>query len=353
MADVLVVEDSLSTLNNIVNLLKKSGYKVFSAENGIEALELIGNNTPDLIISDIMMPAMDGFELFRRVNSDDKDDYIPFIFLTAKTELSDYREGMLAGADDYITKPFKARDLLLSVETRLKKRAKILQKIENFKNSIARNISHEFRTPLVPIIGYSQLINENYWQMQPDEILEMTEKINSSGSWLLGLIEKFLLLVELEENNSPKTADKSSLMEIMTECITRASSVSKRKEDFILNISDALLALPAAELARMITEVLENSLRFSNPGSPIEIVSSLAGDSHVVTITDYGKGMTPDQIKYLSSFLQFSRQGMHRAGLGFGLAIVKKIAEKSGADVSIESELGMYTKVRLRLPLSA
>lgn len=351
MADVLVVEDNFSTRHNIVNLLEKSGYKVFSAENGEDALGFIGSRTPDLIISDIMMPRMDGFELFRRVNSEDKNDHIPFIFLTAKTEISDYREGMLAGADDYITKPFKAKDILQSVETRLKKKAKYERKIEQFKSSITRNISHEFRTPLVPIIGYSQMISENYWQMQPEEILELTEKIHSSGNWMLKMIEKFLLLVELEEDENKSLESYASICETAARVLNRVGSASGRKDDFIVNLSEASVRIPESQLERMLVEILDNSLRFSNSGSPVEIISYSEDDFHFVTITDFGKGMTEDQIKYISSFLQYSREGMHHAGLGLGLAIVKKIAGQYGAVVSIESELGIFTKVRLRLTL--
>ncbi|MCU7497205.1 MAG: hybrid sensor histidine kinase/response regulator [Ignavibacteria bacterium] len=352
MADVLVVEDNFSTRNNIVNLLEKSGYTVLSAENGLDALELIKYETPDLVISDIMMPRMDGMELFRSVNAEDREDYIPFIFLTAKTEISDYREGMLAGADDYITKPFKAKDLLRSVETRLKKKARLERKIEKFKSSITRNISHELRTPLVPIIGYSQMIKENYRQLDPKEILEMSERINSSGSWMLRLIEKFLLLVELEENGSQEEEEGSSSMkEAVETCVARIGSLTGRKKDFMPNIKDASVKVPSSQLERMIAELLENSTRFSNSGSAIEITSYSEGDYHIVTITDSGKGMTPDQIKYASSFLQHSREGMHRAGLGLGLAIVRKIAERNGVEICIESEPGMFTKVRLKLPL--
>ncbi|MGE5353594.1 MAG: response regulator [Acidobacteriota bacterium] len=351
MASVLIVEDNFSTRHSIVSLLEKSGYSVFAAENGEEALGLMQYETPDLIISDIMMPGMDGLELFKRINDGEMNDHVPFIFLTGKTDISDQREGMLSGADDYITKPFKAMDLLKSVETRLKKKEKLDRKIEHFKSNITRNISHEFRTPLVPIIGYSQMIKENYWQLEPSEILEMTEKINSSGTWMLKMIEKFLLLVELEENINVKEEGFASISASLSSSISGLASASERKKDLIVNLSEALVRIPEAQMERMITEILDNALRFSNSGSPVEIVSYSKGDYHILTITDFGKGMTQDQLRYISSFLQFSRQGMHRAGLGLGISIVKKIAEHNGAGVIIESELGMFTKVCLKLPL--
>lgn len=351
MADVLIVEDDFSTRTNLMQLLEKSGYSVSSAETGEQALELFQNDTPDLILSDITMPGIDGYELFRRVNADDNDDHIPFIFLTGRTETSDFREGMQTGADDYITKPFKAKDLLKSIETRLKKKAKLDKKIQKFKSRVTHNISHEFRTPLVPIVGYSQMIEENYWRLGPDEVLEMTKKIQSSGSWMLKLVEKFLLLIELEEETNTTEENYASLKEVIYNCTSRIGNSTGRADDIMINAGSAVVRIPSLQLERIITELLENACRFSNSGSPVEITSRSEGDFHYLTITDYGKGMTADQMKSLSSFLQFSREGMHQAGLGLGLAIVKKIAEKNDVSLTIESVPGQFTKVGLKLPL--
>ncbi|HEX2961116.1 MAG TPA: response regulator, partial [Ignavibacteriales bacterium] len=170
MADVLVVEDDFSTRKNLVQLLQKSGYGVLAAKCGEEALDIMQKGTPKLIISDIMMPGIDGYELFKLVNREENEDYIPFIFLSARSEVSDIRYGMEHGADDYLIKPFTAHDLLRSVEIRLNREKRYLGKIEQFKNRVTRNLSHEFRTPLVPIIGYSQMIKENYRQLEPSEI---------------------------------------------------------------------------------------------------------------------------------------------------------------------------------------
>ncbi|MGE5352648.1 MAG: response regulator [Acidobacteriota bacterium] len=352
MAGILVVEDDLSTRSNLIQLLERSGYSVLSAQSAEIALEMMENETPDLIISDIMMPGMDGYEFLRRVNGDNSPDHIPFIFLTARSEISDYRQGMLAGGDDYITKPFKAHDLLRSVEVRLKKKEKSERKLEEFKSSITHNISHEFRTPLVPIIGYSQMIKENYWHLGPAEVLEMTEEIQSSGSWMLKMIEKFLLLLELEESSSAEMNENfCHALEVVHELTEHIASLNNRTDDLHLNLKAAKVALERRDLERIITELLENSFRFSSAGSPVEIISYSDECFHVITVKDSGKGMSPDQLKKISAFFQFSRQGGHHAGLGLGLAIVKKLADKNRASLSIESAPGLYTKIVLKLPL--
>lgn len=351
MADILIAEDDFSTRSNLIQLLEKSGYTVLAASSGEEALEILERETPDLIISDVMMPGIDGYELLRRVNEEEKGDFIPFIFLTARTEMSDFREGMLSGGDDFITKPFKAHDLLKSIETRLKKKEKSERKLKQFKNNITRNISHEFRTPLVPIIGYSQMIKDNYWHLGPDEVQEMTRKINSSGSWMLKLIEKFLLLVELEEDTEDLKDAYCHTVDVIHSCAERAAQANGRGEDLLINLKPAAVSLKQEDLERIMTELLENAFRYSRAGSQVEITSCSGEGFNFLTIKDSGQGMSTEELKNISSFFQFSRQGMHQAGLGLGLAIVKKLAEKNKVGVNIESEPGGFTSVTLKLPL--
>ncbi|HEX2866584.1 MAG TPA: response regulator [Ignavibacteriales bacterium] len=351
MANIVVVEDDPHTRKNIVQILERSGYKAQPAENGCDALEILSRKTPDLIISDIMMPGMDGYELCRRVNSDSEEVAVPFIFLTGKTEYTDFRKGMLTGAEDYITKPFDARDLLKSVELRLKKIEKCEKKVDAFKNNILHNISHEFRTPLVPIIGYAQMLKENSANFDPQEILKMAEKISSSGSWMLKLIEKFLLLLELEEETGSKKKGFASSEEVIKKCAAQAASAAERKNDFSLSLTGDILQVPEMDLERILNELLENACRFSEPGTPIEVVS-LSGDKfHLISITDHGIGMMPEEIKNIASFSQFSRLGMHHAGLGLGLTIVKKLTLRNNIKFNIESLAGLFTRVTLEIPL--
>lgn len=123
MKKLLVIEDDENILANLKYLLTASGYEVLAANNGLEGYNLAKKFIPDLIISDIMMPEIDGYELKKKLDANKKTAAIPFIFLTAKAEMQDIRAGMNIGADDYLIKPFKTRDLLQAVEIRLKKAA--------------------------------------------------------------------------------------------------------------------------------------------------------------------------------------------------------------------------------------
>lgn len=132
MQKILVIEDHGAVRENIKQLLEKAGYQVLCADNGSDGLKLAFEELPDVIICDIMMPKMNGYEVIKELGSDREASAIPFIFLTARAEMADLRLGMELGADDYLVKPFKAADLLKAIKTRLEKRESII-KLQNDK----------------------------------------------------------------------------------------------------------------------------------------------------------------------------------------------------------------------------
>ena len=143
MKNILVIEDEKEVRETIVEILEIAGYKASTAENGEQALNILENEIPDLIISDIMMPKMDGYQVLDYFYNSPLASKVPFIFLSGKSDSSEIRIGMNKGADDYITKPFRAKELLQSIDTQLKKRARIDKKIEEVCNNINVYISNE------------------------------------------------------------------------------------------------------------------------------------------------------------------------------------------------------------------
>jgi DNA-binding LytR/AlgR family response regulator len=130
MKNILVIEDDNNVRENLQQLLQRVGFSVLQAENGTEGIELARNNIPDLIICDIMMPELNGYDVINILSKDAETSTIPFIFLSAKAEPADFREGMKLGADDYLTKPYSVSDLLNAINSRLAKREKLVQGLE-------------------------------------------------------------------------------------------------------------------------------------------------------------------------------------------------------------------------------
>lgn len=358
MKKILVIEDEEAVRSNITELLTQEGFETFEAENGRAGINLAKKIIPDLIISDILMPEIDGFGVLQELQNNILTSSIPFIFLTARTDIADIRMGMREGADDYLTKPYKAADLLDAINSRLNKRKNIDRKVGEIFQSVALSLPHELRTPLISILGFSQIIKEDFEKFDSAEILEMLDQINSSGYELLSLIEKFLTFSHLET----LVLDTSQLLrfsESYTHSSERNTNIiayqvaekSNRKNDLKITIEDAPLKIYNDHYDILIKEIIENCFKFSRPGTPVEISAKNNMNSFEIIFTDYGIGMSDEQIKNIGLLRQFNRKKYHQNGTGMGLAIVNKLAEIYHIDIKIFSHVNRFTTVKLSIPV--
>ncbi|MBN2757043.1 MAG: response regulator, partial [Bacteroidales bacterium] len=152
MKTILVVEDTLAIREEICDILKMENFNVLEAKNGLEGLHIAKENIPDLILSDILMPVLDGFQFIKELKKYAATENIPVIFLSAKANKDDIREGMNLGADDYLTKPLSPDDLLISINNKLEKQERFDKKMQNLRENISNFLPHELRTPLNGIL---------------------------------------------------------------------------------------------------------------------------------------------------------------------------------------------------------
>lgn len=354
MHKILVIEDDSNLRLNTVDLLKEEGFEVIEAENGRVGIDLAKDSLPDLIISDIMMPEIDGYGVLSELQNDIITSAIPFIFLTAKTEFTDIRNGMNIGADDYITKPFRTQDLLNAVNARLKKKKQIDNKFNEMYERIAKYLPHELRTPLVAVLGFSEIIKDNIDELNKEEILDMVEKIHYGGNRLYKHIEKFLYFSELEtfindkeQISVIKNASTDSAGKVIYNEIIKTADKFGRRSDLMLDIQETVLKIFQTHLEVVISEIVENACKFSEKGTPITIYSSIEDEKYVLLITDNGKGMTNEQVKNIGVLKQFDRESFEQSGLGLGLSVVEKIMRLYYGAVSVKSKIGNYTIIQL------
>lgn len=358
MDTILVVEDERDIKNQIADLLESSGYKVDSVSDGKEAIDYLDHEIPDLVISDIMMPNVDGYQLLDYFQKLPATSIVPFIFITAKTELSELRKGMTLGADDYITKPFRAKELLHSVETQLKKKSKSDKKFEEICLSISAYVPHELRTPLIPIMGYTELMLEGLDELTKTEISDFLSKINFSVHRLYKVIEKFTRYTEAQLKNANRNcmaSQYSGTLSIASDIEITARKLmmeQNRYYDLTLNISDAEINISRSDFQFIVEELVTNACKFSNPGTAVFIKSEIVDNYYVIEITDHGRGMTPEQVTDISPFVQHERKQYQQSGNGLGLATVKKIVEYYGGEFKIYSEKDLFTTCKLSFPLS-
>lgn len=366
-ATLLVVEDEPNLLLGIRDILELDNYYVMTAQNGQQALDVLQKSAeqlPDLIVSDIMMPYMDGIELLQEVRNREQWVTIPFIFLTAKGEKSDIQRGRRLGVDDYLVKPFDADDLLVAVDAKLRRHQAISRvhagAVSNIKRNILTILNHEFRTPLTLVVAYADMLKENNVEaMNEEELLLFLREINSGADRLRRLIENFILLVELETGDAQKTFAWRKHKITDMETLVKAAYNQVMESDKVLHTGTLKIHEPLPHvigdrdyLVVIMRELVDNAVKFSTPDKPVRVeAEAVNGDLHVRVI-DQGRGIPEAEREMIwDTFYQIDRDTFEDQGAGSGLAIVKGLVSlHEGARVDIQSLANEGSTFTLVLP---
>ena len=362
MSKILVIEDEEPVRANILELLEAEGFDTLGAGNGLVGIQLAREHLPDLIICDITMPELDGHGVLSALRHDLATATVPFIFLTARAEKTDLRQGMERGADDYLTKPFTRAELLGAIASRLAKQAavstKAEKKLDELRDSIALSLPHELRTPLTLILGFTEILIEQYDSLERRDALDMIERIHNSAERLKRLIQNYLLYAEFEvaakeppRYQALRGEGVSSARAVIADCATRKAQQAGRAADLDLQLQDALVQIPEAGLDKIAEELLDNAFRYSQAGTPVCVIGQPGPNRFVLTIQDNGRGMTAGQIADVGAYRQFERKLHEQQGGGLGLTIAKRLAELYDGELTLESRLGQQTIVRVVLPV--
>ncbi|GAB4354978.1 MAG: hybrid sensor histidine kinase/response regulator [Cyanophyceae cyanobacterium] len=364
MTTILVIEDAPDVREIIVDILEAEQFEVLDAPNGQVGIDLAIAHRPDLILCDVMMPEVDGYGVLSTLRDRAELATVPFIFLTAKATKADRRQGMELGADDFLTKPFTRTELLGAIATRLQKQAAITQraeqKLDELRSSIALSLPHELRTPLNGIIATSQLLKDMWEELDPADLMELLDDIHTSGHRLYRLIQNFLLYAELEliaRDGERRSALQRLTVEGPEEVIAQAIAThmqqqrqSDREGDVELLLEPGWrVQISDSALAKVATELLDNALKFSTVGQPVQVIGRALGDRYGLIVCDHGRGMTPDQIENVGAYQQFDRRLYEQQGSGLGLSIVQQMMKLHGGTLAIESVPGEWTRVTVTL----
>jgi len=369
---ILVVEDDSNLLLGIRDILEVAHYEVLSASNGLEALNVLHEHSarpPNVIVSDIGMPHLDGYGLLDAVRQEREWMEIPFIFLTARTERGDIRTGMVAGADDYLPKPFKTNDLLLAIQAKLKRRAELADvrslQIREIKRTILTILNHEFRTPLSPVIAYAEMLDNDPETFSVAELRLFLRGINTGAQRLRRLIENFMLLIELETGEAQAAFNyRRTLITNVNEILYRVSgqaAIIAQDMPITIEIQPTRADLPPfmgdpQYLVDALMRLVDNAIKFSTkPNSHIWLgaQADASGEHVLLSVTDEGRGIPANKFDAIfDAFYQINREHYEDQGTGSGLAIVKAIAALHNAKISVESEIGKGSMFTLHLPVA-
>jgi two-component system, sensor histidine kinase and response regulator len=359
---ILIVEDDLAMSSGIRDVLEMNGYRVQLAENGVEGLKALDAFRPDLIISDIMMPEMDGFEFLEEVRRHPRWAAVPFIFLTAKGQRPDIRAGKQLGADDYLVKSVDLEDLLVVVRAKLDRALTIQQQsrreMDDLKRNLLNMLSHEFRTPLTYITGYVDLMQEGDWT--PEDLQKFLGRIKGGSNRLNRLVEDFLLLVRFETDDARQAylMDKgpfTNWASLVARVFDRLNELAAARLVTLLREVDA--DLPPVEvhegyLENAVIRLVDNGIKFAkHTGGHVWVKVSLDGERVRCAVKDDGMGIPADEVaRMFDRFHQINRQRMEQQGAGIGLAIVKSIADLHQGEVGCTSAEGVGSEFTLWLP---
>ncbi len=360
MAQVLIIEDDPVYRDMMNEALSTDGYEVVVAENGLVGIERARAYRPDLVISDILMEGADGYQVLSTLRSEPTTAHIPFIMITGWSTKGGQRQGMSMGADDYLAKPFNATELLDSVSAQLRKREQLETRIGSDPlvavTSVTRLFPSELLLPLRTIGGYAEMLRTRFAHLTKDEIRDMGLQIGISAQRVLKSIENYLLFaqlqaVEQDEDQRARlgkqaTPDTESLIEERTREHARFYG---RDSDLVLRLREGSVRMAPEYLLKIVDELVDNAFKFSPPDSDVEVRTAFTRTRFGLSITDRGKGMSPQQSATLDAFVQFERLEYGQSGLGLGLALARKIAAMHGGALTIKSSPEKGTRVSVEI----
>lgn len=360
---VLVIEDAKDLRDDVVEMLTLEGYDTAGAENGVVGVRLAREFYPDLIVCDIMMPELDGYGVLQNLRATSDTATIPFIFLTAKTDRVDMRHGMVLGADDYLTKPFRVNELLDSIRVRLEKIEELekaaAKRIDAMAENIMTALPHELRTPLNTIIGFSEMLIVESQTLKPDLITDWSQHINVAAHRLYRLVENYLFYARLEVahsgNESVIQVDEARMeypLSMIEMNIHNRAEHYDRHADLITDLVDTpAIQMLDIHLNKIVEELVDNAFKFTDAGETVTITTTVDDKYYIFHIKDDGRGMTYEDINSIGAYMQFQRWFFEQQGMGLGLAIVKLLVKLYGGELDFTSLPTPGLEVEVKIPL--
>ncbi len=361
---IQVIEDEENIRENIQELLEAKGYKVHTSSNGKQGVLDAIEYRPHLIICDVMMPKMDGYKVLEYVRKTSIIQNTPFIFLTARVDKTDIRQGMELGADDYLTKPFTYKELQKSIEARLKRHEKLMGEYATLKHELDTTVFasyyHEFNTPLHGILGGLNLLINAKNSFSEAQSHELTKSILKSGLRLNHSLANLMLYEEIKRaevytelqsmfiNGFSKSV---WVQKVKAELATMSKEIYNRTNDLEIDLMPCAVHFHPEYLQRILLELADNALKFSKPGDKVLIKGTAVGEDYIIQVEDNGRGFELASLDDITAFRQYNRRRYEQQGLGIGLYLVKRLVGFASGELQINGKQDQGTKVTITIPL--
>lgn len=353
---ILIIDDEPGIRDTIRELLEFNDFEVATAADGKEGIRKMQQFKPELVLCDWMMPVMDGLEVLQETRECATMGNVPFIFISAKTERDDIRLAMGIGADDFITKPFKAHELLEAITSKLKRFAGFKEMLEeqhiNLPNHFSKYGFHEFNTPINALIGGFDFLIEYEHEVGSTERVELLGSMRTAAFRLKRAYTNLMLYTKIMRAEPIYSFNyTSSPLEAFNKAMLRLKIVHGSIE-VKAQVEHARLMLRIEALELIIYELLDNAVKFGRLDDVPEVSGKPAADgrSYLLTVTDQGEGMTAAEIEAIGPMVQFKRNVRELQGWGLGLFLVKNLCDANRLHLDIQSSAS-GTSVVLVFPL--
>ena len=361
---ILVVDDVVSNVLLLKILLTKENFKVLTANNGYTCIEIAQNNHPDLILLDVMMPDINGFETAEKLKSDPATADIPIIFLTALNAPSDLVKGFQVGANDFLTKPFNKEELVMRVMRQIQlvfakriiesQNAELKRTISN-RDKMYSVIAHDLRSPMASIrMVLNLLVSTISSELIGEELFSLLDKANKESEETHDLLDNLLKWTKSQTgrlNVVHQNFDISDVLIGIEDIFSLIAENKKQKINFDKQTGSIMVRADKHMLNTVLRNFMSNAIKFTPEGKDIDILVDKQDKFVKVSIRDHGVGISPERIATLFSAGQTTYGTNNEEGSGLGLQLCQDFARKNGGDVMVESVLGEGSTSSVFVPL--
>ncbi len=361
---ILVVDDNPNNIKIVALIMSALKYKIVIATNGEQAIEMVKQTRPDLILMDVMMPKIDGFETCRIIKSKKENENIPVIFITALNDTDSLVKGFKAGGVDYISKPFNKDELISRMRThielkktrdQLEKTSAHLAELNSLKDKMFSVIGHDLRSPLSSVkmtLEFLSAINIS----DNEEVSESLKLMSKTTDEVFSLLENLLGWARSQSGNLQIKKEPIRVHDLVNSIyLLNKGSIELKKIDFSTEIpEDHFVSADLMTIKIVLRNLVSNAIKFTPEKGSIRIKSEQLTEGIRLSVSDSGVGISGEDLpKLFNPNSHHTTYGTNREpGSGLGLILCKDFVEKNGGTISIESELGKGTVFYIHIPHS-
>lgn len=342
-ASILLVDDNLNNLKLLIEYLKHSGLKVLIAKNGMEAVKRAKLVIPDLILLDIMMPGMNGYEICDKLKKFPQTSEIPIIFMTALNDTTNKVKGFEHGAVDYITKPFQHEEVLMRISTHLTiiRQKKRLAELNATKDKFFSILAHDMRNAFASLLNGTQFLSESVNKLSVEQIDRFSKNIHSSAKNTYKLLQNLLEWARLQRGVYVYAPQKCDFYTIAIEMISLYEEMAKQKNIHLTHdiVQGTMVNSDSQMIKTILRNLITNAIKYTHANGTVHLSMKKDNEYQTISVKDSGVGIaSEDMIKLFQIDKASSTPGTcQETGTGLGLILCKELVDKCDGKIWVES----------------